>query len=467
MSTGIIQIIGKFNYEELRIKINDREVVAKLISEALKKFLEKDAEIILYLPESLVTMIARDIEEAYNYLENPHLLEKALYEKLLESNLLREDFKVRIIKSAGLYLAENSKYKLYFNNNLDNIITYLFLDLLSFENINIIADISTGQNFYVIALLETLRHLLVYRKLEKIFDKEYRQRITLSTITPFTIAQDRKSSLTPSPVNFSELDVKVFFEYPLKTTFENEGKVSVNLGDLIAKDLEENTKRELIQDLIQRFGKEFEKLRGLLYLCRLSYNALKYNAPLSFYEPEIIDLEQYNPEEGLNIMRRILEYIESKSQILVVEEERAIQINRIPISRSPIVNIFLTIALFKSIKENLNNLKTRRNPTLMEFEESFNKFYEHLGLQLNLTFLDREISNIKRAATSLSEGEEKTYNELLEERPGRPQDPKRNFFAHAGLTYDAVLVKREKNEIKVRYREEQYRIIKEYLSSPL
>jgi hypothetical protein len=45
----------------------------------------------------------------------------------------------------------------------------------------------------------------------------------------------------------------------------------------------------------------------------------------------------------------------------------------------------------------------------------------------------------------LCDGEELLYADVLSRlgnRPGRPQDPKRNFFAHAGLTYDETLVRR-------------------------
>lgn len=465
--TFILQIIGRFSgYDELVIKIGDETITTRLVSEAIKKSIREDAEIILYTPESLITSIIDDTEQALNYLRETHLLEKLFEEKIRENNLLEEDFKVRIIKSAGLYHERKNNYKLYFNNNLDSIITYSFIDLLKLGDANIIADISTGQNFYVIALIEALRHLLVYRKLENVFDKEHKTRFRLSTIAPVIQSVERAS--TPQLLNFSEIDVKVFFEYPLKTTATQNRKTSVSIGDFISKELSKEERGKLIEKLrlVEEFKRDFSIVEELLQLCRVSFNALKYNSPLCFYESEIINLEQSYVEEASNLLVGILEYIEEKREISR-EADNTVIIRRIPVSRPTIINTFLTIALSKSITENLGQLNTKRNPKLKELEETFKKIYNKLGLQLNLTFLQKEIDNIMKASANLEDGEEKLYIELLEEKPGGAQDPRRNFFAHAGLTYDTVLVKRELGEVKVRYTRDQYKTIRDYLLSPL
>jgi len=464
LKTYILQVLGRFSgYEELDIKVVDKTITTKLVCEAIKKAVVEDAEIILYVPESLIILLIDDFEEVLDYLRNIQSLEKLFKEEVLNSNLLGEDFKLRVIKSAGLYREKSNRYKLYFDNSLNNIIIYLFLDLLTFRDARIIADISTGQNFYVIALLEALRHILTYRKLENIFNREWRTEITLSTIPP--VIESGSNKRTPRLVNFSELDVKVFFEYPLKTITERR-KTLISLGDFISQELDEDRRVQKIGELIEKFGRDFKKIKEILQLCKISFNAIKYNAPLCFYEPEIINLKKYDVDEALNLLKRILEYVEEERRISIGEDNN-VKIERTPLARTTIINTFLTISLFKSIRESLNHLNTKRNPTLTELRGSFDKIYSILGLQLNQTFLQREINNIIRVSDNLKDGEEKLYGELLGEQPGRPQDPKRNFFAHAGLTYDTVLVRKELGEVRVRYEEEQFKKIREYLSRPL
>lgn len=463
MNSYIVQVIGKLSgYRDLNIIISGKNFRVKLVSEAIKKLIGEGPEIVLYVPESLITQVTDDPREAANYIESPQSLQEVFHEKIEENHLLEEDFNVRIVRSAGLYIGGKRNYRIQFINDLDSIITYLFLDLLELGEANIVADISTGQNFYVVALLEALRHLLVYRKLGNILD-DHKPRFTISTITP-PVAEEPPE---PQPVDFSEIDVKVFFEYPFKGVPEEGAKDSISLGDYISKNLDEDVRGDIIKELVKEFRGDFEKVRGLLYACKMAFNALKHNAPLCFYHPEIIDLNRFSAEEALSLLRKILEHIESWKEISVEEDGRLVKVKRVMVSRFNVINTFLTIALFKSLSERLGGLSARGPPTLDEIEKGFERIYNALGLQLNTIFLSKEINDLKRAAESLSEGEERLYGELLKDRPGRPQDPKRNFLAHAGLTYDETLVRKDDGKIRIRYREDCYERIRGYLSAPL
>jgi CRISPR-associated protein Csx1 len=461
----IIQVLGRLSgYRDLNIIVFGKMVRAKLVSEAIRRSIEGDWEILLYVPESLVTYVANDLHEAASYIENPRSLEEVFQEKIRESGLLEEDFSVRIVRSAGLYVGDGRDYRIQFVNDLDSIITYLFLDLLELGEANIIADISTGQNFYVVALLEALRHLLVYRKLEHILDS-HRLSFKISTITPPATARD-EGSPEPQPVDFSEIDVKVFFEYPFRSTPGGAGNL-VSLGDYVSKNLNDDIKSDTIRELVEKFSKPFEKVRGLLHTCRIAFNALKHNAPLCFYHREIINLNELSVKGTLSLLKSILKHIESRKRISIEENGRLVKVERITVSRFNVVNTFLAIALFKSLQEKLGGLSATRPPTFSEIEESFERIYNALGLQLNMVFLSKEISDLRRVVESLGDGEEKLYAELLSDRPGRPQDPRRNFFAHAGLTYEETLVRRDHGEVRVRYKEDCYERIKGYLASPL
>jgi CRISPR-associated protein Csx1 len=464
----IIQVLGRLSgYRDLNIIVSNRMVRARLVSEAIRRSIEGDWEILLYIPESLVTYVANDPHEAASYIENPRSLEEVFREKIRESGLLEGDFSVKIVRSAGLYVGEGRDYRIQFVNDLDSIITYLFLDLLELGEADIIADISTGQNFYVVALLEALRHLLVYRKLEHILDG-HRLSFKISTITPPATARD-EGPPEPQPVDFSEIDVKVFFEYPFRSTPRGAGKI-VSLGDYVSKNLNEDIRNGIIRELVERFSEPFEKLKDLLNTCRIAFNALKHNAPLCFYHREIINLNDLSVDEALNLLKSILNHIESRKRVSIEKDERLVKVERIMVSRFNVVNTFLAIALFKSLQEKLGGLSAIRSPTLSEIEESFKRIYNALGLQLNTVFLSKEISDLRRAAEYLCDGEELLYAEVLSRlgnKPGRPQDPKRNFFAHAGLTYDETLVRRDDGEVRVRYQEDCYGKIKGYLEAPL
>lgn len=461
----VMQIIGKFHYEDVIFTVDSEEIRAKLASEAIKKTIAKNADMILYVPESLVTQIANDVDEAAKYIEDPQSLEEAAREKIREKLSVKEDFKVKIIQSAGVYFGENQKYKVEFANTLDNIIVYLFLDLLGIRDSEIFIDISTGQNFYIVALLEAARHLLVHKKLEKIFDRKYTPRVRTSTITPYAQVKGRESAPTKLPIHFSEIDVKVFFEYPLKTTMRRRGCDLVSIGDYLSPKLKDAERGELTRELYRKFGKDYNKVKALARLCMLAYNAFKYNTPLCFYGKGIINLNECDADEAFQILIKILGEIESMRKVVV--EGDTLSVTRVPLCRGPIINTLLTLALFKSIKENLNDLNEKEAVNLAEFREKFKNIYEALGLQLNSIFLQKEINNIEMLSVALKDGEEKSYGELLEHPPGGAQDAKRNFFAHAGLTYDAVLVKREDGEIKIRYDPAKYEIIKDYLSECL
>lgn len=248
----ILQVVGKFSgYEELNLAIEGREFKSKLVSEALKKSIAEDAEIILYVPESMVTSIAEDVVEAYNYIKDIKQLEKEFQKQIVENHLIEEEFKVRIIRSAGLYPGINHRYRVYFINDLDTIIVYLFHDLLSLKATKIFVDISTGQNFYVVALLEALRHLLVYKKLQNLFWKERDTEIKLSTIPPVIPTKDKQA--VTQHVNFSKVDVKVFFEHPFRTT------TTISLGGFISRYPNEetlNTRIKYNQRIRERLRKD-------------------------------------------------------------------------------------------------------------------------------------------------------------------------------------------------------------------
>lgn len=66
--------------------------------------------------------------------------------------------------------------------------------------------------------------------------------------------------------------------------------------------------------------------------------------------------------------------------------------------------------MFKSIREKLGRLN--EDVELDEFEETFRDVYDSLGLQINTTFLEKEVHNIRKLTDDLKDGK-KSYTKTF------------------------------------------------------
>jgi CRISPR-associated protein Csx1 len=417
----ILQVLGKFNYEEVSYDIENKEYKCKLASEALQAHF-KEYKVILLAPESLVALLAEDVNEAIELLKKPNELKERIKNEVLKNNLLKSEFKIILMQSIGSYsLKANNNFTINFKNDVNNVVIYLLLNFLEeLKDVEkIIADTSSGHNIYVSSLIEALRLLLAYCKL-KSYLQQPRINIKLAFSPP--IGQSKENLY---PINLYDYNVKAFFDFPVKEKVE-----------LLSK----NALTE-----IKKLEKKYLKpLNAIISSGRIMFNAIKYNVPLAIFYKEIIELEK-SVEEGEEMLKEILYRIEEEKSI-----ESDGKISRITLNRTAIVNMLLSLALTSSIKEFLSGIS---QATIKNIEDSFSRLYEKVGLGLNKRFLKRDLSKIK-------------IEEDWKKIKSSSNDP-RDFFAHSGLLKS--FIDREKiddEEILLRYKPKKVNLIKKWLKNP-
>jgi len=414
----ILQVLGKFNYEEVSYDIENKEYKCKLASEALQAHF-KEYKVILLAPESLVALLAEDVNEAIELLKRPNELKERIKNEVLKNNLLKSEFKIILIQSIGSYpLKANNNFTINFKNDVNNVVIYLLLNFLEElkDAEKIIADTSSGHNIYVSSLIEALRLFLAYCKLKN-YLQQPRINIKLSFSSPI-----ERSKENLYPINLYDYNVKAFFDFPVKEKVE-----------LLSK----NASTE-----IKKLEKKYLKpLNAIISSGRLMFNAIKYNVPLAIF---YIELEK-SVEEGEEMLKEILYRIEEEKSI-----ESDGKISRIALNRTAIVNALLSLALTSSIKEFLSRIP---QATIKNIEDSFSRLYEKVGLGINKRFLKRDLSKIK-------------IEEDWKKIKSSSNDP-RDFFAHSGLL--KPFIDREKiddEEILLRYKPEKVSLIKKWLKNP-
>ena len=455
----IIQVLGNLDgYKCVSFRIYNHIYKEMLVSEAVYEFFGKNCEIVLLVPESLVTMLVDDIEKAEELLCNKREFAERIRERVMEEGLA-ESPRILIMQSVGSYPHKSdSKWRVCFKNYLDNIVSYTMIDLLKSlekdDNYELLVNVSTGQNIYVNALVEAVRASLVYYKLCGIIQGRPGVRVTFISHPP--ILNDGEYEY---PVDFYEYDVKAFFEFPIKeeiptaVRFLSEGNA------------------ELKQMLGRNLSNESKNISNITSLARMAFNAIKYNTPLTMLCDYIIKLD-FKPQAGLNALIKILETIENMRAIKIMNN--TIKVLHLRVNRPLIVNTLLSFALYSSLRDLWEKVRSIK-PTVQEIRYLFKDVYEKIGLDLNIRFLERDLDDIENVVCKLKDEEEVRLRDLREEERmkvaeaglcGYVSDEKRNFFAHSGLLDNMVFVKKEGDDILLRYDPEVSSKIKKWLKGP-
>jgi CRISPR-associated protein Csx1 len=228
----------------------------------------KNSKIIYLAPESLV---AKDIREAKDMLSEEAKLKEKFKDELkgfFKSSMNESiDFEVEVIPSIGVYSSDKG-YSLVFEGGIDNVIAFIMLNNLEkLANCEeIIIDVSVGQNIYNAATLEAMRTLQVYYNLKEITrDESKAPSFKIATCPP-----PPKESELSIPILLFPYNVKTFLEFPYK-------KDKFYSSNLIEK------YSEIKREISQKFGSYNEQFNTLLDIAKLAFNAIKYNAPLAFY----------------------------------------------------------------------------------------------------------------------------------------------------------------------------------------
>ena len=440
MHITILQVLGRFNYSQVTFVIGGRRYSAKLVAQAMREHLEgsegKRVEVALLAPESLVVELAETPDEAHELLERGHRFCEEVAERVRESELVSGDFKVLPVQSVGLHAGRGGGLTACFDNSLDNIVAYLLPDVIGLGmsgGSTLIADVSTGHNVYVAALLEAVRAALVYHKLRGLLQGKRYAEAQVSVAPPIRGPGEYD-------VGVYEYDVKAFFEFPLKP------HASVSPLGLLSREVRERVRdTDLASRLVSELRGQCRLIRELVSKARVAFNAIKYNVPLALFHRELVDLAEVEPRRGLEALFEALNVIESERRVEVSGAE--LKVTRLRVDRPLVVNVALTMALLESIKEFWASEVAPVRPKLEYIEETFGELYERLGLGLNARFLSRDVRELLGQAG----------------RGGVAcSDVKRNFFAHSGLGRQQI----EVEDSEVRYKEEALSVIAEWLRSP-
>ena len=445
----ILSIIGKFEYHDVNFAINKEHHNAKILSVAMYNYLTSKGEecrLVLFVPESLVGMLEEDIDGAYKLLNDRKELKDRVLKELIENGAVTDkNVDIRIIQSIGEYSAQG-KYSLLFINHLDNIMFQVFTELIDMFNMDgkVFIDISIGHNVYVYSLLEALRSIIVYSKLKTLLQDEYGLKVIIASSPPiFTKGLSVNAE-------FHDYDVKAFFELPLK----NIKDYSVSVGSFLHD-------KSIINELLREFKAQnidLDPLKHDLELLRKSFNALKYNIPLAFFNSNILNLEEASIDKNKRFIINLTSLLEKQFRSIRINDSYINIHRKYWVNRVFLTNVMFSLALLESIAGFWRSKVSGKQPSLNYILNVFGDVYDKLGIKLNRRFLERDIIEIENRIQSCKEKLD-SYKPLstIVRRYGDEDvkeyivsDPKRNFFAHSGLIKDFIEAKLN-DEINVRY----------------
>jgi CRISPR-associated protein Csx1 len=426
MTTAVLQLLGDpRGYKTARYVIEGKEYREKFLALAVQRWLNGDAKIIFFVPDSLVVRIEEDVNEAFRLLKDKEKFRKRVVELLdgVEAEVL-------IIPSVGVY---SGTYTARFEGSVENTIVFMFKELIKRKIIDdIYADVSTGLNIYTTAMLEALRKFATYSKLKRILQGGSGASLKLAFV-PQVLTEDQVVK-----VELHRFEVQAFFSLPKLSLRDicTDGTVKSKIG--------------------RKYNKLFREISDHLNTLRMAFNAIKYNTPLVFYHSDIINLDldvQMIEREFMNVVEE-LEALEE-----VVEHDDTIVVKRPVLISRNIVNTFFAISMLSSIIDFWRGLS---EPELDSILKTFKGLYENLDLDVNSRFLERDVEGIKELVSGL-EGE-KLLLEL--EGSGKSKDPKRDFFAHSGFLREITLVRKCGDKIILRYAPESAKYIRSWLRDP-
>ena len=454
MERLIVGVLGKFKYTPIKIKIESGTYEEKILSVALEKYYKsvgEYAQLLLFTPESLITLIDDNKGDAYEKIKKDEFKD-FMVERIRES--LGIDPQVVVIPSLGKYSGKEYSIDFHASPQLIRAIMLLTLIKESKKYEEVILDISIGHNLYVSILQDVLRDLIVNKKLREIF-KNKNFKVKIAEIPP--VVGSPKDNVFP--LYFRKYTVKVFFEFPLKENPPDLGKYT-NYS-LLRDDDELKKKNEIIKEKIANYRKAFR--------------AIKLNTPLVLVD-KVLDIELDNSllSESLDMFSKIIKKIQENKRVDMVDNE--IGISYLNIDADRMRNMLHAAALSDAIYDAYTNLIKNCENTTDSILNIFEEIYKRLGLEMNSTFLERDIRSIN-AAKDRVPSEWKELKEILmgkriqeegSSQRGFMGDIKRNFFAHSGFLGEFVLVKKDGERIYLKYKERHkgeriYNTIKSWL----
>lgn len=460
--TLLTAVIGKLGYSKVTFTIDSINHTGRHSCEAIYKFFssyDENTNLLIFIPESLIVNLPDHSSQLDRLLRCPEEVKQQFYQKLedLMPLIKKKNLYTVLIPSQGEYKSEDKTVKVIFENTVTNISSFMFSQLLLFlkkmNEKSLVVDISTGQNFYVISLLEAVRGILVYDKLNNILQGNGGISVKIAYSPPIT------SENQEVRIEFHPYDAKAFFELPIKD------KV-INLNKLIQLSYMDKQK---YSEEAKRIYNKIKKLKMYLNIGRIAYYTIKYNSPLVFFNEKlssklslfekIKDFPMYLFYEVLNSLEEEHKEVQKNDGIIKV-------IRNYRINKDLFVNIHFYLALLNSIYKFWKQRIEGRDPTLEYIRQTFSDVYSMLRLELNSKFLERDCNEILTIVNNYQG--DLTSPKLLEEIRGEQRDRKlepsklklsdrkRNFFAHSGFSFDITKVSKRENDILLSYDSESF-----------
>ncbi len=418
----LYSVLGKNRYDVVYFSSQEcegksNEILTVLSSHFYKKCKEQEGKTV-----KLTYFISEEIENDV--------------EENLQKDIDRKDWDKFIIPSFGYFSGHGSSTPIPKYNTTYSYLNFIILlkiikDILdnreSLEAVKI--DISTGWNFYVVALLEALRTASVFWKLYNFTNSNIPNKFNMLFSDPIV------GELSKKRVEFyiyeEDVKVKVWFDIPLK---------------FIDKETRNKLKNAGLEE------RDINMLERAIFV----FKAIKENAPLLIYT------FGYDKERDItNFMKNYLQKLMNKYKPKTKPEN---PFNYNMPSRETIETIkavILTLALYRNIAYILEKkdipFDGRKWVKVKELKEKFAEdrgIYRKYELVPNKIMLDRDIENLKELGKKLKEGEEKSISEIqngIRSNCHVGNDDKRNFLAHSGFEYKITKLKKENNELYIGY----------------
>ncbi len=494
----VFQVLGAIRgYEKVIYELKDRREEARLSGKALCNFLASPDECKLYIlaPESLVTTVASTSKEAHDLLSNWEELSMTIgnHVKELASGIPME---VRILPSIGLYSGNNWRVR-FDGSGQGEVELAILIHMLEATGYGgnccsrVVFDISTGLNIYASMAVKALRSLVTADKLGRLDDILFGDISGIEAAIAYATPVQR-GYRGPYTLNIEELDARIFFTYPLTVSDIHNVK-----PDNIIRGLNKEEKKKVGKC----YSELFSKIRDFLRLGLKLHNTIKYNVPLALYQIRSEGLVERCAHYPLNLVEKLARFIEDSWKLGIVPKARSVDFNgsELKVKYSGVERrltlytvqaLFETAALMRLRERLLAGASMDIGISIDKIRSDFTSIYENNSylsqdLMLNKRLLERDLREVERAAAKLNEGECKTLKELLEsnsnhegsskqggsrgsnEEMKRVSDPKRNFFAHSGLSKELVETCRENANTLIRYRKEKLREVEDWLEKPV
>ena len=284
----IVSVLGRLGgYEPVTYVIEGREIDAQIPLLALLKHYRRNCKepvrAVLLIPESLALESEENIDEVERLIiSDEKLTEKIMSEIKDKWKIVENGICATVIESVGEYARG---FRVIFDSALDNIVIGIFTRVLKeiYENNveKIVVDISTGHNIYVNALVDALRAIIVNHKLKRMFDGN-KKRLEVKIAVSSPVTREFLRIRTKKAIYFSEIDVKAFFDLPYREKMSI-GDIGQNKGSFY----KEVSKHD---DLHKSLNNLVELTKAMLDTLKLSFNAIRYNAPLALYYQDLVPI---------------------------------------------------------------------------------------------------------------------------------------------------------------------------------